>query len=48
MRAREARQGEEYSIDVPVGTTKEDIYQIVEDRMQICNRNFVQPTELVK
>ena len=48
VRAREERQGEEYSIDVPVGTGKEDIYQIVEDGMQIHNRNFVQTAELVK
>ena len=48
MRAPEARQGKEYSIVVPVGTAKEDIYQIVEDGMQICNQNFVQMAELVK
>ena len=48
IRAREAGQGEEYSVVVPVGTIKEDIYQIVEDRMQIHNRNFVQTAELVK
>ena len=48
VRAREARQGEEYSIVVPIGTVKEDIYQIVEDGIQICNRNFVQTAELVK
>ena len=48
VRAREARQGEEYSIVVPIGTTKEDIYQIVEDGMQIRNQNFVQTAELVK
>ena len=48
VRAREARQGEEYSVVVPIGTIKEDIYQIVEDRMQIRNRNFVQTAELVK
>ena len=41
LRAREARRGEEYSNVVPVGTAKEDIYQIVKDRMQICNQNFV-------
>ena len=29
VRAREARQGEEYSIVVPVGIAKEDIYQII-------------------
>ena len=48
VRAREARQGEEYSVVVPVGTIKEDIYQIVKDRMQIRNQNFVQTVELVK
>ena len=48
VRAREAGQGEEYSIVVPVGTIKEDICQIVEDGMQIRNRNFVQMAELVK
>ena len=48
VRAREARQGEEYSVSIPVGTLKEDIYQIVEDGMQIRNRNFVQTIELVK
>ena len=31
MRSREAGQGEEYLVVVPVGTAKEDIYQIVED-----------------
>ena len=45
---QESRQGEEYSVIVPVGTAKEDIYQIVEDGMQIRNRNFVQTVELVK
>ena len=48
VRAREARQSEEYSIVVPVRTIKEDIYQIVEDGMQIRNQNFVQMAELVK
>ena len=48
VRALETRQGEEDSIDVPVGTEKEDIYQIVKDEMQIRNRNFVQTEELVK
>ena len=48
VRAQESEQGEEYSIDVPVGTIKEDIYQIVEDGTQIRNRNFVQTAELVK
>ena len=48
VRAREAGQGEEYSVAVLVGTVKEDIYQIVEHGMQIRNRNFVQTAELVK
>ena len=48
VKAREAGQGEEYSVAVPVGTVKEDIYQIVGDEMQIRNRNFVQTVELVK
>ena len=48
VRAQEVGQGEEYSIVVPVGTIKEDIYQIVEDGMQIHNQNCVQMAELVK
>ena len=48
VRAQEGGQGEEYSVTVPVGTIKEDIYQIVEDGMQIRNQNFVQTAELVK
>ena len=44
----EARLGEEYSMDIPVGTIKEDIQQIVQDRMHIRNRNYVQSAELVK
>ena len=49
--AQEAGLGEEYFfffLDVPVGTIKEDIQQIVQDRMQIRNRNYVQSAELVK
>ena len=40
--------GEEYSITVPVGIIKEDLQQIIEDGMQVRNRNYVQLTELVK
>ena len=40
--------GEEYFIPVPASTGKEDFQQIVEDGMQICNRNYGQSTELVK
>ena len=46
--AQEAGLGEEYFKAVPVGTIKEDIQQIVQDGMQIHNRNYVQSTELVK
>ena len=46
--ARVVELGEEYSIVVPVGTVKEDIHRIVEDGVQIRNRNYVQSTELVK
>ena len=37
---REAGLGEEYSVAVLVDTIKEDIQQIVQDGMQIRNRNF--------
>ena len=46
--AREAGLGEEYFVVVPVGTIKEDIQQIVEEGMQIRNRNYVKSIELVK
>ena len=45
---REVGLGEEYSVAIPVGTIKEDIQQIVQDGMQIHNRNYVQSAELVK
>ena len=45
---REARLGEEYYVAVPVGTIKEDIQKIVQDGMQIRNRNYVQLVELVE
>ena len=38
---REVGLGEEYSVAVPVGTIKEDIQQIVQDGMQIRNRDYV-------
>ena len=40
-------QGEEYSISVPTGTIKEDLQQMIEDGMQVRNRNFDQSTKLV-
>ena len=45
---QEADLGEEYSVAVLVGTIKKDIQQIVQDEMQIRNRNYVKSTELVK
>ena len=39
--ARAVGLGKEYSVVVPVGTVKDDIQQIVEDGMQIHNRNYV-------
>ena len=44
---RSGGQGEEYSVSVPAGTTKEDLQQMIEDGMQARNRNFTQSTELV-
>ena len=40
-------QGEEYTITVPTRTIKEDLQQMIEDGMQVRNRNFTQSTELV-
>ena len=40
--------GEDYSVSVPAGTWKEDIERIIDDRIQVRNRNFVQSTELVR
>ena len=40
-------QGEEYTISVLAGTIKEDLQEMIEDGMQVRNRNFAQSTELV-
>ena len=40
-------QGEEYTISVHAGTIKEDLQQMIEDGMQVRNRNFTHSTELV-
>ena len=37
---RAGGQGEDYFISVPIGTTKEDLQQMIEDGMQVRNRNF--------
>ena len=40
-------QGEDYTNSVPACTIKEDLQQMIEDGMQVHNRNFAQSTELV-
>ena len=40
--------GKENSVIVPASTNKEDLQQIIEDGIQICNRNFIQSSELVR
>ena len=44
---RTGGHSEEYTISVLIGTIKEDLQQMIEDGMQIHNRNFAQSTELV-
>ena len=35
-------------MSVPVGTRKEDIERIIDDRIEVRNRNYVQSIELVR
>ena len=46
--ARGMGLGEDYTVSVPVGTRKEDIQRIIDDRIQVRNCNYVQSTELVR
>ena len=46
--ARGMGLGEDYSVSVPAGTQKEDIERIIDDGIQVRNRNYVQSTELVR
>ena len=39
---------EAYTVPVPTSTSKEDFLQIIDDGIQVRNRNFVQSTELVR
>ena len=39
---------EDYSVTLPDSTSKEDFLQIIDDGIQVRNRNFVQSTELVR
>ena len=39
---------EDYSMSLPASTSMEDFLQIIDDGIQVWNRNFVQSTELVR
>ena len=39
---------EDYSMTLPTSTSKEDFLKIIDDGIQVRNRNFVQSTELVR
>ena len=39
---------EDYSVNLPTSTPKEDFQQIIDDVIHVRNRNFVQSTELVR
>ena len=43
----EKGRGEEYAVSVPAYACKDELKQVVEDRMLICNCNFVQSAKLV-
>ena len=46
--ARGMGLGEYYSVSVLAGTRKEDIERIIDDGIQVRNRNYIQSTELVR
>ena len=46
--ARGMGLGEDYSVSVPAGTRKEDIERIIDDGIQVLNRNYVQSTDMVR
>ena len=48
MVARANGVGKDYSVTVPAGTNKEDLQQIIDDWIQIRNRNYIQSSELVR
>ena len=39
---------EDYTMTLPASTPKEDFMQIIDDGIQVRNRNFVQSIELVR
>ena len=46
--ARANGVGEDYSVTVPAGINKEDLQEIIDDGIQICNRNYIQSFEMVR
>ena len=38
----------DYTVTLPTSTPKEDFLQIINDGIQVWNRNFVQSTEMVR
>ena len=40
--------GEDYTVRILTGTRKEDIQQIIDDGIQVRNRNYVQSIELIR
>ena len=46
--ARGMGLGEDYMVSIPARTRKEDIQRIIDDGIQVRNRNYVQSTELVR
>ena len=48
MAARGMGLHEDYTVPLPASTPKEDFLQIIDDGIQVRNRNFVQSTEMVR
>ena len=48
MAARGMGLHEAYTVPVPASTSKEDFMQIIDDKIQVRNHNFVQSTKLVR
>ena len=46
--ARGMGLGEDYTVSIPARTRKEDIQRIIDDGIQVRNRNYFQSTELVR
>ena len=46
--ARGMGLGEDYLVSVPTGTQKEDIQRIIDDGIQVRNRNYIQSTDVVR